>query len=121
MGAGSAGIAKFHKNGLSVDTVIGFNKSGYAIVGGRRSKNARTNYRYNPKSGRIMQARQGEKGSVNVKPVPLIANSINSGTSFMTKQPFYRKAISRSRAKAIQRMENEAKRRIDEITKEMEG
>lgn len=121
LGAGSAGIAKFRKNGLSVNTVIGFNKSGYAIVGGRRSKNARTNYRYNPKTGRITQSGQAGEGSVNVKPVPLIANSINSGTSFMDKQPFFRKAISRSRGKAIERMESEARHRIDEITKEMEG
>ena len=121
LGAGSAGIAKFHKNGLSVDTVVGFQKSGYAVVGGKRSKKARTNYRYDPKTKQVMHSSRAGEGSVNVKPIPLIANSINSGTSFLQKQPFYRKAISQNRAKAIQRMESEAKRRIDEITKDLEG
>ena len=121
VGAGSAGIAKFRKNGLTVDTVIGFTKSGYAIVGGKRSKSARTNYRYNPKNGQITHSSKAGKGTVNVKPVALIANSINSGTSFMDKQPFFRRAVSRSKGRAIERMETEAKRRIDEITKELEG
>lgn len=121
LGAGSAGIAKFHKNGLTVDTVVGFNNSGYAIVTGKRSKKARTNYRYDPQTGRITHSSKAKEGSVNVKPVPLIANSINSGTSFMQKQPFFRKAISQTRGKAIERMDSEARRRIDEITKELEG
>ena len=121
LGAGSAGIAKFHRNGLTVDTVIGFQKSGYAVVSGKRSKKARTNYRYDPKTKQVKHASRSGEGSINVKPIPLIANSINSGTSFLEKQPFYRRAISRNRAKAIERMESEAKRRIDEITKVLEG
>ena len=57
------GIAKFRHTGLEVETSIGFQNSGYADVNGK------------------------------TKPVPLIANSINSGTSFMKKQPFLRKAF----------------------------
>ena len=34
-------------------------------------------------------------------PIPLIANSINSGTSFMNKQPFVRKAKTAGGKKAV--------------------
>ena len=58
------GVAKFRKNGISVQTSVGMQNAGYAQLGGK------------------------------TKPIPLIANSINSGTSFMQKQPFLRKAFS---------------------------
>ena len=99
-GAGAAGIAKFKNNGLSVNTSIGFNNSGYALVDGRRSIKARTNYRYDETTGKVMHASKAGKGSKNVKPIPLIANSINSGTSFMDKQPFFRKATRQAASKA---------------------
>lgn len=97
---GAAGIAKFKKSGFAVDTSIGFNKSGYALVGGRHSTKARTNYRYDAATGRVVHAKKAGKGSKNVKPIPLIANSINSGTSFMDKQPFFRKATRQAAGKA---------------------
>lgn len=99
-GAGGAGIAKFRKNGLSVNTSVGFNNSGYALVGGRRSIKARTNYRYDETTGKVTHASKAGKGSKNAKPIPLIANSINSGTSFMDKQPFFRKATRQAASKA---------------------
>ena len=34
------------------------------------------------------------------KPIPAIVNAINSGTSFMKKQPFFRKAVNRGTSKA---------------------
>ena len=64
------GVAKFRKNGISVQTSVGMQNAGYAQLGGK------------------------------TKPIPLIANSINSGTSFMQKQPFLRKAFSQNKAKA---------------------
>ena len=97
---GGGGIAKFEKNGLSVNTSIGYSRSGYAVVGGRRSTKARTNYRYDAESGRVVHAKKAGKGSKNVKPIALIANSINHGTSFMDKQPFFRKATRQADSKA---------------------
>lgn len=60
------GVAKFRKNGVSVQTSVGMQNSGYAELNGK------------------------------TKPIPQIANAINSGTSFMNKQPFMRKAFSQS-------------------------
>ena len=66
------GIAKFRNNGAEVNTSIGYQNTGYAEVNGKK------------------------------KPIPQIANSINSGTSFMQKQPFFRKAVNKSKEKASQ-------------------
>lgn len=57
------GVAKFRKDGDGVDTIVGIGgQSGYVMVAGKK------------------------------KAVRLIARSINSGTSFMHKQPVYRMA-----------------------------
>ena len=69
-----AGIAKFDKNGTEIDTSVGYKASGYAELNGK------------------------------TKPVPLIVNAINSGTSFMRKQPFIRKAASSGSTKAMTAM-----------------
>jgi HK97 gp10 family phage protein len=79
------GVAKFRNNGNEIDTSVGFQNSGYAVLKGR------------------------------VVPVPVIANSINSGTSFMKKQPFMRKAFSQNKAKAIAAIENGIKAREDQF------
>lgn len=79
------GIAKFKKVPGSVKTSIGFQNAGYANLKGK---------------------------SV---PVAKIANSINSGTSFMTAQPFFRKAKSQNEAKAEQTIENGIIKRLDEL------
>lgn len=78
------GVAKFRKNGVSINTSVGFQNSGY-----------------------------GQLGKAT-KPIPQIANAINSGTSFMEKQPFMRKAFSQNKGAAeaaiaagIQKYENE--------------
>lgn len=65
----AAGIAKFNKNGSEVDTSVGFRNAGYAILAGK------------------------------TVPIPVIVNAINSGTSFMKKQPFFRKAVSKATPK----------------------
>ena len=69
--AAGAGIAKFKKDGTEVDTSVGYKAAGYATINGK------------------------------TKPVPLIVNAINSGTSFMHKQPFVRRAAKSGGAKAM--------------------
>ena len=83
--AAGAGIAKFDKNGTEVDTSVGYRASGYATLKGR------------------------------VKPIPLIINSINSGTSFMNKQPFVRKAKNKGSPKAIQAMKDKIEESFEAI------
>ena len=79
------GVAKFRKDGTLIQTSVGYDNSGYAELNGK------------------------------TKPVPLIANSINSGTSFMQKQPFLRKAFSQNQGKAIATIEAGIKSREDEL------
>ena len=80
------GVAKFRKNGLSVQTSVGMQNAGYADLNGK------------------------------TKPIPLIANSINSGTSFMQKQPFMRRAFSQTKGAAQSAIEAGIASRLDEIT-----
>ena len=72
----AAGIAKFHKEGgAEMDTSVGFRNAGYAELVGKQV------------------------------PIPKIVNAINSGTSFMQKQPFVRKTAQQSGPKAIKKMQ----------------
>lgn len=82
-----AGIAKFDRNGTESQTSVGFSNSGYAELKGRRV------------------------------PVPLIANAINSGTSFMRKQPFVRKAATRGGKKAVETMISVIETEFNEMQK----
>ena len=79
------GVAKFRKSPDRVDTSVGMQNSGYADLKGR------------------------------TVPVPLIANAINSGTSFMQPQPFIRKAKRHEKA-AVAKIESELERRLDELS-----
>ena len=80
------GIAKFRKEGGEVNTLIGVTGSaGYAMVDGKR------------------------------KPVRLIARAINSGTSFMKKQPVFRKAVSMSKGSAQAAIVARAEEMFNEI------
>ena len=108
------GVAKFRKNGLSVQTSVGFQNTGYADITWNHAKsgNSRTKYKEG-KKGRMVHASQGTGSSK--KPVPLIVNSINSGTSFMEKQPFLRKAFSQSKGPALAVIENEIREKLDKI------
>lgn len=81
------GIARFDKDGNTVNTSIGYGQSGYAEINGHRVAIAQ------------------------------IANGINHGTSFMKKQPFIRKAVSQSKAKAEAAIREEAARLVDEAMK----
>lgn len=117
--AGAAGIAKFDKNGLAVNTAVGYNRSGYVQVNwNHMSRNANSNYKI--KGGSAIWSKKAylkkdavtghavedrKSGLSNAKPVAVIANAINSGTSFMEKQPFIRKAITKSKGQALSVME----------------
>ena len=83
---GKSGIAKFNKNGSEVDTLIGITGSaGYVMIGKK------------PKA------------------VRLIARSINSGTSFMDKQPVFRRAKSSSQSAAKAAIVDKAEKMFNEI------
>ena len=86
-----AGIAKFDKDGTEVDTSVGYRASGYAMLNGKQ------------------------------KPVPLIVNAINSGTSFMRKQPFIRKASNTGGKKAMSRMTEKIESEWQEMIKNNGG
>lgn len=100
------GIAKHRKNGLSVQTRIGFDNSGYAVATwNHQSNKVRTKYKW--MNGKAVSAQKiGAGGGASLKPIPLIANAINSGTSFMNKQPFFRRAVSKSQGAAKGIMED---------------
>ena len=122
------GVAKFRKKLDRVDTSVGFNGAGYVNVHFRHmNASARTNYKAVAFKGHestatstlkfIKQHGGGDlgKGAQNQKPIGVIANSINSGTSFMQKQPFIRKAFSQSRGAATAAIEAGIKARLDEL------
>lgn len=85
--AAPKGVAKFKKTSTIVDTSIGLSRAGYGKLGSK------------------------------TKPIPQIANAINSGTSFMKRQPFFRKATHQNESKAKAAVENGMIKRIDEMTK----
>lgn len=85
--AGGLGIAKFSKNGTEIDTSVGFGKSGYAEMVGR------------------------------AVPIPKIANAINSGTSFMKKQPFFRKGVRDGTKAAETAIATSIEQEIEKIVK----
>lgn len=109
------GVAKFKNNGLRIDTSVGYQNSGYAAINWNHAKTSasRTKYKMGA-NGKMVHASQGTGKST--KPVPLIANSINSGTSFMVKQPFLRKAFSQSKGAATAAIESGIESRLDELS-----
>ena len=125
------GISHFRKRAHRIDTSVGWNHSGYADVNfSHMSAGARTNYKavnfkghesnassYLRAINRLSGGNLG-KGAQNQKPVGVIANAINSGTSFMEKQPFIRKAFTRSKAKMIAAMERVLNDELDKIANE---
>lgn len=74
------GIAKFDKNGGEVDTAVGYTRAGYVHTAYGRTK-----------------------------PVAQLANAINSGTSFMKKDAFFRRGVKsgtpQAEAKIISKIE----------------
>ena len=133
---GSAhGVARFRKKLGRVDTSVGFNHAGYANVNfNHMDSGARTNYkavsfkgrestasstlrylRYNGGSEKYGIDKNIGRGAQNQKPVGAIANAINSGTSFMEKQPFMRKAFSKSKSAAMAAIEDGIRKRLEEL------
>ena len=85
--AAGMGIAKFDKNGTEIDTSVGYRNAGYADLNGKK------------------------------KPIPVIVNAINSGTSFMNKQPFIRKAANSGGKKAIAAMKETLEAEFEAMSK----
>lgn len=81
---GALGVAKFEKNGTEVNTSVGFGNAGYADVAGKQ------------------------------KAVAQVANAINSGTSFMQKQPFFRRSASAGAKAAEAAIIKAIEQRLDE-------
>lgn len=83
---GRTGIARFKQTGVETDTIVGVTEAGgYAMIGGQK------------------------------KAVRLIARAINSGTSFMDKQPVFRKAKTMGEKTARQEIIRTAEAMYDEI------
>ena len=120
------GVAKFDKNGVEMDTSVGFNQSGYADVNwNHMSGKARTNYKaksfkkHGSNSTSFLKAAgQYEKGLQNRKPIGAVANAINSGTSFMKKQPFVRKGIKNGTEPAMAAMKAKIEEAFEQIINE---
>lgn len=134
----AVGVAKFRKNLGAIDTSVGYNAAGYAPVNWNHMRSsARTNYKAATfkgsnitKSSTLQWIRnQGGsekyglsadigKGAQNMKPIGVIANAINSGTSFMKKQPFIRKAVKKATPKAEEAIIARAESLINSILQE---
>ena len=108
------GVAKFRNNGLSVDTSVGFQSSGYGAITWNHAKTAASRTKYKQGTGGRMEHASKGTGQ-SMKPVALIANAINSGTSFMTKQPFFRKAVSTSKGAAQAAIEKKIREELEKI------
>ena len=81
----AAGIARFERSGAEVSTSVGLKDAGYADIAGKTI------------------------------PVPVIARSINSGTTFRVKQPFFRLAVNKARGKASAAIASEVEKTLNEI------
>ena len=127
-GADAFGIAEFRKRLGSVDTSVGYNRSGYAPVNwNHMSSSARTNYKAqrfknldNMTTSTLKFAGVYKRGVQNMKPIGVIANSINSGTSFMKKQPFMRRAVTKATPAAEKAIIEKGESLIDKIIQESE-
>lgn len=96
------GISKFSKNGLKVQTNVGFKGTGYAKITWNHARSGgRTKYKvgYGGKATRS-QSQEGKSTGISAKPVEVIVNAINSGTSFMERQPFLNKAFRQNQRAA---------------------
>ena len=117
------GVAKFRKKLQRIDTSVGYNGNGYAEVNwNHMSSKARTNYKAQAfknhdymTTSTLKYAGTYKRHVQNAKPIGAIAGAINSGTSFMQKQPFMRKAFTKSQSKAIETIEAALEKRINEL------
>ena len=111
------GVAKFKKSGIRVDTSVGFDTSGYARITWNHARSeGRTKYKvgYGGKA-KHAELTEGKSSGISAKPVGVIVNSINSGTSFMEKQPFARKAFSKAQGPAAAAIESTIIQAMDDL------
>lgn len=95
------GVAKFNKSPTRIETSVGI-KDGYGNITWNHARSGvRTKYKigYGGKATPSI-SQEGESSGRSAKPTYVIANAINSGTSFMEKQPFMRRAFKQSESKA---------------------
>lgn len=123
--AGAAhGVSRFRKQIKKIDTSVGYNNAGYANVDfNHMNSKSRTNYKayslkgHDSNSTSFLKAvGKYQRGLQNQKPVGVIAGSINSGTSFMKKQPFLRKAFSTSKKAAEAAIESKLREELDKLS-----
>ncbi len=106
------GIAKFRKSFANVNTSVGI-RDGYGNITWNHARtNTRTKYKVGD-NGKAKQAGKASSGQSS-KPTYVIANAINSGTSFMEKQPFFRKA-ERSSGAAKAAIENKLREELENL------
>ena len=106
------GVAKFRKSRSKVDTSVGFQKSGYAAITWNHAKTSASRTKYKKGSGgRMVHASEGSGASV--KPIPLIINSIEAGTSFMQAQPFLQRAMQQCAGEAAAAIESGIESRLN--------
>lgn len=85
----SMGISRMKENNGTIEVNIGF--TGYNSIKTKKHPNGQPNI--------------------------LVARSINSGASYMKKQPFVKTALKKSKDKAVNKTVKTIEKRIDEITK----
>ena len=120
------GVAKFRKRINKVDTSVGYNNAGYVNVDfNHMSSKSRTNYKafsmkgHDSNSTSFLKATgKYERGLQNQKPIGAIAGAINSGTSFMKKQPFMRKAFTTSKGAAEAAIANKLSEELEKLSLE---
>ena len=111
------GISKFKNNGTVISTKVGVSSDGYSKITWNHAKSGtRTKYKIGM-GGKMTgsQSQEGKSSGLSAKPVAVIINSIEHGTSFMKKQPFMRKAIQQTKGAAMAAIEAGIKKRENEL------
>ena len=111
------GISKFKNNGTVISTKVGVSSDGYSKITWNHAKSGtRTKYKIGL-GGKATgsQSQEGKSSGLSAKPVAVIINSIEHGTSFMKKQPFMRKAIQQTKGAAMAAIDAGIKKRENEL------
>ena len=111
------GISKFKNNGTVISTKVGVSSDGYSKITWNHAKSGtRTKYKIGL-GGKMTGSRsqEGKSTGLSAKPVAVIINSIEHGTSFMKKQPFMRKAIQQTKGAAMAAIDAGIKKRENEL------
>lgn len=111
------GISKFKNNGTVISTKVGISSDGYSKIKWNHAKSGvRTKYKigYGGKANQS-QIQEGKSSGTSAKPVAVIINSIEHGTSFMKKQPFMRKAVQQTKGAVMAAIDAGIKKREDEL------